>query len=347
MALRVYVSNIEAGYFLNNKLSCGSNPPSEGNFNVGDICISSIQKDGVLGWVCVEAGDPGKWEVICDIVEVKKDIEMNKFNINELIERLVNATAQISHLEFYTEDLERRIENNEDDIVEINSQIDTAKKTLVTLSGQILNNTKNITEANKNIVDLTKVVESNASNCVEGINNVEKEVTDLKTLVGDNADAAGEAATGLMKEINDLKQRIDVNDEADEVSREAILEELTEIRQIVGLENKEDGEPSLQDRLDELEEFVGKNAEDGEEVIGNIVDEITDLKELVGKPRTGEDIPGTGLIKEVEYIQEEIVCIQNDVRDMKEELLKFWVGTQEQYNALEEKEQGRLYIIIN
>ena len=110
---------------------------------VGDMVISSVQKDGVLGWVCTEAGDPGKWEVICDIVEIKKDIRMNEFNIKEVIERLQDATARVMHLEFYTEDLERRIEDNDEDIVEINNQIDSAKKTLITLSGQITNNTKN------------------------------------------------------------------------------------------------------------------------------------------------------------------------------------------------------------
>ena len=144
MALRVYVSNVEAGYFTNNSLVCGPNPPTEGKYNVGDIVISNVQKDGVLGWVCTKAGEPGKWEVICDIVEIKKDIEMNKFNINEIIERLQDATTRVSHLEYYTEDLERRIEDNEEGIVEINGQIDAAKKTLITLSGQIATNTKNI-----------------------------------------------------------------------------------------------------------------------------------------------------------------------------------------------------------
>ena len=70
MKKRLYISNDEAGFFDNNKMLCLDNPPTQGDFIVGDIVISNKQENGVFGWVCVLAGSPGRWEVICDIVEI-------------------------------------------------------------------------------------------------------------------------------------------------------------------------------------------------------------------------------------------------------------------------------------
>ena len=50
-------------FFTNNKITTGNSIPTSGEWNVGDICISSIQENGECGWICTESGTPGKWEI--------------------------------------------------------------------------------------------------------------------------------------------------------------------------------------------------------------------------------------------------------------------------------------------
>ena len=50
-------------FFTNNKITTGNSMPTSGEWNVGDICISSIQENGECGWICTESGTPGKWEI--------------------------------------------------------------------------------------------------------------------------------------------------------------------------------------------------------------------------------------------------------------------------------------------
>ena len=64
MAIRYYVSTEEASFFNNNRMGYANNIPTEGNYKVGDFIISSTQENGVFGWVCTVAGNPGEWEVI-------------------------------------------------------------------------------------------------------------------------------------------------------------------------------------------------------------------------------------------------------------------------------------------
>ena len=64
MAIRYYVSTEEASFFNNNRMGYASSIPTNGNYKVGDFIVSSTQEDGVFGWVCTVAGNPGEWEVI-------------------------------------------------------------------------------------------------------------------------------------------------------------------------------------------------------------------------------------------------------------------------------------------
>ena len=64
MAIRYYVSTEEASFFNNNRMGYANSIPTEGNYKVGDFIISSTQENGIFGWVCTVAGNPGEWEVL-------------------------------------------------------------------------------------------------------------------------------------------------------------------------------------------------------------------------------------------------------------------------------------------
>ena len=50
------------GYFENNQIDISDSIPTEGNHAVGDIVIKETQVEHMaIGWICIEAGNPGVW----------------------------------------------------------------------------------------------------------------------------------------------------------------------------------------------------------------------------------------------------------------------------------------------
>lgn len=384
MAKRVYISSHESDFFINNTIDCAPSIPNEGDHKVGDLIISSIQQDEIIGWVCVKNGNPGEWESIRNAGKWL-DVELNKINgsISEIKILIKNAQSQLVLILEQIQENKKDIANNkasintldkeikkanrlieqhgvligeiEGDIEEINSQINVAKQALNVLTTQVTNNSKAINTINTS-------VGANGVASKDSVDAIIDQLEELRELIGANAEGDEEAQKGILQQLEELKERMDINDDADEVTRLAVLEELTAIRLIVGLKNREDGEPSLQDRLDEIEELIGKNAEEGEEARGGIIKDITNIKRmvgyvdgntytvpllehirglqnLVGTPAKGED-PATGLHRDIENLQESI-------EEVKDDYLKFWVGTNAEYQALTRVEHGRLYIIID
>ena len=50
-------------FFTNNKIVTGDSIPTSGEWVKGDICISTLQENRECGWICVESGSPGKWDL--------------------------------------------------------------------------------------------------------------------------------------------------------------------------------------------------------------------------------------------------------------------------------------------
>ena len=252
MDSRLYVSTNEASYFVNNSLSCAPNPPTEGNYIVGDVVISSSQKHGIFGWVCVKSGEPGTWEVICDIVDVRNDVESNRLDIDELIRRVSKNELDIDNTENAIKLLDNRVGNNENEIKQINTQINIAKNTLVSLDNRISENTKHINDVEDDVDSLSQTVRINANTCASGVNNLQNELNTLKTVVGANADSAGEATSGLMKEINDLKEIVGANADSAGEATTGLQKEINDLKDFVGIgkDNTEGG--NLLDQVEQL-----------------------------------------------------------------------------------------------
>jgi hypothetical protein len=58
------VDTLKAPFFKDNKFLYGDSHPKTGQHKVGDIVISNTQADDIIGWICVEAGNPGIWNTI-------------------------------------------------------------------------------------------------------------------------------------------------------------------------------------------------------------------------------------------------------------------------------------------
>jgi hypothetical protein len=139
----------------------------------------------------------------------------------------------------------------------------------------------------------------------------------------------------------ELRDMIGANAEGDEEAQKGLIQQLEELRELIGAnaEGDEEAKKGVLQQLEELRELIGANAEGDEEARGGIIKDITNLQNLVGTPARGED-PATGLHREIENLQESI-------EEVKDEYLKFWVGTNAEYQALTRVEHGRLYIIID
>ena len=347
MPKKLYVSTNEAAYFSTNVLKCGDQPPKEGEHKVGDIVISTKQENDVLGWVCIKAGNPGQWKVICDIVEVNKNIKLNKDEINNLIQRasaaekvintIINKNEEqstsINNLNKELNDLEgnvnknnqallEKINNNSNSITNINSQIDLAKKSLTTLSGQVLNNATNITKLEKNvndnkaaaeksINDLTTVVNKNAEDGAKVAQKIANDVTEIKQFVG--IGEGTQSGPTLQTKIDDINEIIGNYSEGENPAT-GIKKEIEDLKDYIGLGDADEGEntePTLEGRIEELEDTVGKPSIDENPATG-IIKEIEDLKEIIGGNADDAEQAATGLQKEINDIKDFIGLGDND-----------------------------------
>jgi hypothetical protein len=373
MKKRLYISNDEAGFFDNNKMLCLDNPPTQGDFIVGDIVVSNKQENGVFGWVCVLAGSPGRWEVINDLRPIQEAIEQIEQRQDNIVNvDIANIKKQITQMamQALTIDKEHKAELNRinekvsantNNILNINTEINTIKQTAGNLQGsidQVVTGINAQVQANKNNIQTN----SNRIAVLEGkqVNN-EKEMQDIKTFVGIGA---GGDQKGLIQQLEELRELIGANAEGDEEAQKGLIQKLEELRELIGAnaEGDEEAQKGIIQQLEELRELIGANAEGEEEARGGIIRDITNIKRmvgyvdgntytvpllekinrlqnLVGTPAKDDD-PATGLHKDIEDLHEV-------VDEVKEQYLKFWVGTNAEYQALTRVEHGRLYIIID
>ena len=192
MKKRLYISNDEAGFFDNNKMLCLDNPPTQGDFIVGDIVISNRQENGVFGWVCVLAGSPGRWEVICDLRLIQEAVEkleqrqetIVNGDLTTIKKQITQMAAQALILDKEHKDelskINEKVSANTNNILNINTEINTIKQTAGNLQGsidQVVTGINAQVQTNKNNIQIN----SDRIAVLEGkqVNN-EKEIQDIK-----------------------------------------------------------------------------------------------------------------------------------------------------------------------
>ena len=359
MKKRLYISNDEAGFFDNNKMLCLDNPPTQGDFIVGDIVISNKQEDGVFGWVCVLAGSPGRWEVINDLRPIQEAIEQIEQRQDTIVNgELTTIKNQITQMAEQALILDKE---HKEELSKITEKVSTNTTNILNINAEI-NNIKQTADNLQDSIDQVVTETNNRITVLEGkqVNN-EKEMQDIKTFVGIGA---GGDQKGLIQQLDELRELIGANAEGDEEAQRGLIQQLDELRELIGAnaEGDEEAQKGIIQQLEELRELIGANAEGEEEARGGIIKDVTNIKQmigyvdgntytvpllekinglqnLVGTPAKGDD-PATGLHKDIEDLHEV-------VDEVKEQYLKFWVGTKAEYQALTRVEHGRLYIIID
>ena len=100
------VTNRDNTFFTNNKMTVGSGIPASGSYKIGDIVISDSQANGVFGWVCTQAGDPGRWEVIGSGAGGGNSVLVEYSNVVEITDARTSINIGIPEYNKETDSLE-------------------------------------------------------------------------------------------------------------------------------------------------------------------------------------------------------------------------------------------------
>lgn len=298
MATRIYVSNIEASFFNNNILACASGIPNEGPHEIGDLVISKIQQNDIIGWVCVAAGDPGKWKPIrnagdwLDVQIDRIDEEINQIRITN-----ANTDSSIVLLEQTVKETNNKIKGNEDSINLINSEM-LAMKENITSNVDEISNIQGILEIHDG--DILTLKDNVVAN-----NNKVQELIDLLNVTDDF----------LAEDIVELDQRVKLNEE--------------QIGNLDGqvTENKENIDVLLEgfENCNSVIENLNKSVTEGMELAEGLQGNINSNTNAINK--LNEDVSDLrGLHDNVDGTIDDIVKIDNKLTGVIEEFDTFKEG---------------------
>ena len=295
MALKLYVSKTEASFFLSNTLYCDINIPTEGEHKVGDLVISNIQQDDVIGWICIEKGNPGKWKELRNAGDWI-DIQLNQMhdNISEIMilnketnDRIVMIGQQVNAFDDKINNTIVDIENDmtifRESLENVITQVDTNKKEFdlyVDLADLVINSlTKQITANTGNINKLDKSVADIISSNETSMDDIEKQINNIREILGQNAEDGEQQTSGILKEIEEIRKLLGQTAEEGEQQASGLLKEIEEIRELLG-QTAEEGEQQasgLLKEIEEIRELLGQNAEEGEQQASGILKDIQEL----------------------------------------------------------------------
>ena len=332
MSSRIYVSTIEASYFETHILGCSASPPVTGTYTIGDIFISSIQQNDVFGWVCVEAGSPGVWKIICDVTLIKDNIQENTTNINKLLEFMKetkdnisgintknnNQDSQISQLIKDLESLNKLVTESDNSLIgAVHSNIEEIQK----LTAEVANNKQGI---NKNKEDLTSINDqinniNNSMNTVSSqviintgdINKLKGEIDNISDIVDGNISDIGE--------LGNLRQDVDKNTETikdieiNVKNNSSIISGIQQdMADLIGdVENNTNDMGELQKEVSDLQGTVNNNSKD----IDNIQNEIDGIKDIISDDSEQESDELINIRKDVDANKQEIDDLKQGLVD--------------------------------
>lgn len=331
MATRIYVSNIEAEFFTNNTLACESSIPIKGYHKVGDIVISSVQKNDIVGWVCIVEGEPGEWQSIRNAgnwLDVKLEEINERFSRINIVNNNTNESLEL---------LREEIEDTKKDI--------DANKTSINLINNDLKVIKNNIQANADDISaLEEAVNDNTTDIVETNKNVTKNTTDIATL----AELINDGNEANNNNLGTLSSKVQANTEAiieinntietnvGEVVKiaNAVKNNTQDINLLKAVDEARTGEINdINDNILELVENVETNTkaiedlnayhEEKEEEIANIVENVNNnikaIEDLNDYHEEKEE-ELAGIVENVEVNTKAIEDLNKDVEDNKNEI---------------------------
>lgn len=185
MKRRLYISTDEAGYFDTNTMLCLDNPPTQGDFVVGDIVISRRQQNGIFGWVCVLSGSPGRWEVICDLKSIRNVIEKLEQAQDGIIEVEINGIkSRLDQLNLQYLNMDR---DHKEELKNINNKVNENINTIIGLASEIENikeSAGNLQGSTEHIISvLNSEIKNNSNKIQTNTNKINENSNKIDSLI--------------------------------------------------------------------------------------------------------------------------------------------------------------------
>lgn len=272
MAMRKYISNIEASYFETHQLFCLEAPPSEGEFNIGDIVISNTQEDSSFGWVCVEAGEPGIWRKIINLSNIQEAIKElqekeNSYDgsINDLNQRIdtvyTNLTLKDEEYSNRIDELNLYIQNNDNVMGNLNNNIESNRDAI-----------ESLTELIHNLDGSTGEIENELRDLIINLNNkVNVNIDNITTNKRDIEVLNNKLDTEIVELISDVDEKVNDNINNISINKNDIYDLKNRLDNFEG--GNESNLSELQNNVNELDNKIETNVLD----ISNIKSELIEM----------------------------------------------------------------------
>ena len=171
------------GYFENNQIDISDSIPTEGNHIVGDIVIKETQVEHMaIGWICIEAGNPGVWAEFGGMFENDEPIVLDPESVgmNELNSEVKSKLLLGDSIVINIQALQSAIANcaTKDDLKNIDLSLYATKEDL------------NNIDISKTVGELGNLETEDKSNLVNAINEVNANLEALNASINGQLAAA-------------------------------------------------------------------------------------------------------------------------------------------------------------
>lgn len=177
-------------YFENNQIDISDSIPTEGNHIVGDIVIKETQVEHMaIGWICIEAGNPGVWAEFGGMFENDEPIVLDPGSVgmDELNSEVKSKLLLCDSIAINVQALQSAIANcaSKDDLKNIDLSLYATKEDL-----------ENI-DISETVGELGNLETEDKSNLVNAINELKGNFDELNAMIN------GQVAEAI-NNINDL-----------------------------------------------------------------------------------------------------------------------------------------------
>lgn len=185
------------GYFENNQIDISDSIPTEGDHIVGDIIIKETQVEHMaIGWICIEAGNPGVWSEFGGMFENDEPIVLDPESVgmNELNSEVKSKLLLGDSIVINVQALQSAVANcaTKDDLKNIDLSLYATKEDLENID---------ISETVGKLEDLGTDDKSTIVGAINEVNTqIDNNTTDIKAL----QDLLGEVRHSLINDCNDL-----------------------------------------------------------------------------------------------------------------------------------------------
>ena len=185
------------GYFENNQIDISDSIPTEGNHVVGDIVIKETQVEHMsIGWICIEAGNPGVWSEFGGMFENDEPIVLDPGSVgmDELNSEVKSKLLLGDSIVVNVQALQSAVANcaSKEDLKNIDLSLYATKEDL---------NNIDISETVGKLEDLGTDDKSTIVGAINEVNTqIDNNTTDIKAL----QDLIGEVRQSLISDCNDL-----------------------------------------------------------------------------------------------------------------------------------------------